>query len=199
MQLADHDTEYWKGSQVELPSQPEPQFQLPKSSTTQRSTPRNGEQRATLNSGSEAGEQPVVARSTKGKDRASSIKPPSIQKSTATRSTRGKATSQRQPLFIADSDEEEEYADKADDFQMGSDDEDEALFDEGDDEEFEATLKSLKSTGRSIRTATQTSSKGKSSPGTAATKKKAPAVVVDDDSDDGGFTAFGARSRTRRR
>ena len=149
-----------------------------------------------LNSDSEAEEKSVVAKPPKVKGRAASVKPPSTQPSTATRTTRGKATSQKQPLFILDSDDDgEEDADKDDDFRMGSDFEDEVPHDEEDEDEFGATLKS---TGRSSRTATQASPKGKSGRG-AATKKKAPAVVVDDDSDDGGFKAFGARTRTRRR
>ncbi|KAI1789315.1 hypothetical protein LXA43DRAFT_585318 [Ganoderma leucocontextum] len=192
-------SQYWKGSQAEPPSQSQPrsQSQQPKSSTTQRSAQRNGKERASFSSDSDADEKPVVAKSTKGKSQASSVKPPTTQKSTATRTTRGKKSSQRQPLFIADSDDGDEDVDKDDDFRMGSDN-DEALHDEDEDEddEFGATLKS---TGRSSRTATQASSRVKSSTGTTSTKKNAPAIVVDDDSDDGGFKAFGARSRTRKR
>nr|VWP02122.1 Pre-mRNA-splicing factor CLF1 (crooked-neck-like protein 1) [Ganoderma boninense] len=199
-------SQYWKGSQPEPPSQPLPesQSQQPKIATTQRSAPRNGKERLLLHSDSDAEEKPAVAKSTKGKGRAPSAKPPSTQKSTVTRATRGKTSSQKQPLFILDSDDEEEDAVKDDDFRMDSDDEDEPPHDaegddDDDDDEFGATLKSLKSTGRSSRTATQASSKGKSGTGTAAAKKKTPAIVVDDDSDDGGFKAFGARTRTRRK
>ncbi len=205
MYLPNNSAEYWKESQGEPPSQsqPESQSQQPKIATTQRSAKRNAKERVSPNSDSDAEEKPVVvAKSTNGKGRAGSVKPPSTQKSIATRSTRGKTSSQKQPLFILDSDDEEEDADKDDDFRLGSDDEGEAPHDDeddDDDDEFGATLKSLRSTGRSSRTATQASSKGKSSTGAAATKKKAPAIVVDDDSDDGGFKAFGARSRTKRK
>ncbi|KAM5532461.1 hypothetical protein V8D89_013877 [Ganoderma adspersum] len=192
-------SQYWKESQAEPPSQsqPESQSQQPKIATTQRSAPRKGKERALPNSDSEAEEKAVVAKLAKGKGRTGSVKPPSTQKSTATRTTRGKTTSQKQPLFILDSDDDgEEDADKDDDFRIGSDFEDEAPHDEeeDDDDEFGPTLKS---TGRS-RATTQASPKGKSGKG-AATKKKAPATVVDDDSDDGSFKAFGARTRTRRR
>ncbi|TBU28793.1 hypothetical protein BD311DRAFT_865160 [Dichomitus squalens] len=199
-------SQYWKGSPAALPtqsqSQPHTQFQ-PRSGATHRLTQRSTKEPPALVLDSDDDEEPFVSKPAKGKSQAKSqaVKPPSAQKSTATRATRGKAGSQRQPLFIDSDDDVDDDGEGAagpvdyeqdDDFRMDSDP-DVGLYGEEEDDDPAATLKS---TARSTRSGTQPSSKAK--PATA--RKKAPAIVVDDDSDDGAtFKAFGARSRTRRK
>ncbi|KAI0739561.1 hypothetical protein C8Q80DRAFT_188092 [Daedaleopsis nitida] len=178
-------SQYWKGATQARPPPSQLQSQPmsePKSATTttQKSTQRSTKDRPSLVSDSDEDVEPA-AKPARGKSQGKSqgTKPPSTQSRSGTR-TRGRAGSQKQPLFI-DSDIEED--EKDDDFDMGSDEHGK----DGSEEEPVATLKSSKR-------GTQGSSRGKS-----GGKKKAPAIVVDDDSDEGGFKAFGSRTRTRRR
>ncbi|KAI0696983.1 hypothetical protein C8T65DRAFT_743374 [Cerioporus squamosus] len=181
-------SQYWKGaSQAPPPSQSQSQSQSqPKSSATLKSTQRGTRVRPSLVSDDSDEDEPV-AKPAKGKvksqAKSQSAKPPSTQSKSGARSTRAKG-SQRQPLFIDSDIEEQNELD--DDFHMGSDDDD--GFEDGEEEEPVATLKSTVGRG------TPASAKGR-----AAAKKKAPAIVVDDDSDDGAtFKAIGSRTRSRR-